>query len=125
MSESDEKRMMQIHYDNGTIEEVEVILPFEFPDTKNKYVVFTKEEKCEDGNILVYITKIHINEDGITELLSVDDEEEWNRVKKYIRGIVTKDEDERQKVGDPYVSDVEISESIPLSVMWELNKKRS
>jgi hypothetical protein len=73
----------------------------------------------------VYITKIHINEDGITELLSVDDEEEWNRVKKYIRGIVTKDEDERQKVGDPYVSDVEISESIPLSVMWELNKKRS
>lgn len=43
MSESDEKRMMRIQYDNGTVEEVEVILPFEFLDNKNKYVVFTKE----------------------------------------------------------------------------------
>ena len=125
MSESDEKRMMRIQYDNGTVEEVEVILPFEFLDNKNKYVVFTKEEKCGDGKLLVYISKIHINGYGISKLLNVDDEEEWNRVKEYIRKIVTSDEDEWQKIMDPYVSDVEILESIPLSVMWELNKKRS
>ena len=36
-----EKKMMSIVAEDGSIEEVEVILAFEFKDTKKEYVIYT------------------------------------------------------------------------------------
>ena len=48
-----EKKIMSIVAEDGSIEEVEVILAFEFKDTKKEYVIYTKNEKDENENITV------------------------------------------------------------------------
>ena len=53
-----EKKIMSIVSNDGSIEEVEVILAFEFKDTNKEYVVYTKNEKDENGNITVYVSNI-------------------------------------------------------------------
>ena len=43
-----EKKVMSIVANDGSIEDVEVILAFEFKDTNKEYVVYTKNEKDEN-----------------------------------------------------------------------------
>ena len=81
-----EKKMMSIVSDDGSVEEVEVILAFEFKDTKKEYVVYTKNEKDENGNVTVYVSYIDRSSDN-PKLLGVDDEEEWNKVKDVLREL--------------------------------------
>ena len=81
-----EKKMMSIVAEDGSIEEVEVILAFEFKDTKKEYVVYTKNEKDENGNVTVYVSYIDRSSDS-PKLLGVDDEEEWNKVKDVLREL--------------------------------------
>ena len=49
-----EKKMMSIVAEDGSIEEVEVILAFEFKDTKKEYVIYTKNEKDENENFFIF-----------------------------------------------------------------------
>ena len=53
-----DKKIMSIVSDDGTVEEVEVILAFEFKDTKKEYVIYTKNEKDENGNVTVYVSNV-------------------------------------------------------------------
>ena len=55
MGEQMEKKAMSIVSEDGSVEEVEVIVAFEFKDNKKEYVVYTKNEKDENGNITVYV----------------------------------------------------------------------
>ena len=81
-----EKRMMSIVAEDGSIEEVEVILAFEFKDTKKEYVIYTKNEKDENENITVYVSNVdRAGEEP--RLLGVDTEEEWNRIKDVLREL--------------------------------------
>ena len=81
-----EKKMMSIVAEDGSIEEVEVILAFEFKDTKKEYVIYTKNEKDENENITVYVSNV-ARSSGNPKLMGVDDEEEWNRVKDALREL--------------------------------------
>jgi uncharacterized protein YrzB (UPF0473 family) len=81
-----EKKMMSIVSEDGSVEEVEVILAFEFKDTKKEYVVYTKNEKDENGNITVYVSYVDRSSDS-PKLMGVDDEEEWNKVKDVLREL--------------------------------------
>lgn len=81
-----EKKMMTIVAEDGSAEEVEVILAFEFKDTKKEYVVYTKNEKDENDNITVYVSNVD-RSSGEPKLMGVDDEEEWNRVKDVLRKL--------------------------------------
>ncbi len=85
-----EKKMMTIVDDNGNKEEVEVIFAFEFKDTKKEYVVYTKNEEDENGNITIYVSNVN-REMGEPQLLTVEDEDEWNRIKNVLRELA-KDE---------------------------------
>ena len=68
------------------LEDVEVILAFEFKDTNKEYVVYTKNEKDENENITVYVSNIdHSGEEP--KLLGVESEEEWNRIKDVLREL--------------------------------------
>jgi uncharacterized protein YrzB (UPF0473 family) len=82
----DEKKMMSIVSDDGSVEEVEVILAFEFKDNKKEYVIYTKNERDKDDNITVYVSNVD-RSSGEPKLLGVDDEDEWNRIKDVLREL--------------------------------------
>ena len=81
-----EKKIMSIVAEDGSIEEVEVILAFEFKDTNKEYVIYTKTEKDENDNITVYVSHVD-RSSGEPRLLGVEDEDEWNRIKDVLREL--------------------------------------
>jgi len=81
-----EKKMMSIIAEDGTVEEVEVILAFEFKDNKKEYVIYTKNEKDENDNVTVYVSNVD-RTSGEPRLMGIEDEEEWNRVKDVLREL--------------------------------------
>ena len=81
-----EKKMLTIVAEDGSTEEVEIILAFEFKDTGKEYVIYTKNERDENDNITVYVS--NVDRSGIEpKLVGIDDEEEWNRVKDVLREL--------------------------------------
>ena len=81
-----EKKIMTIVAEDGSVEEVEVILAFEFKDTKKEYVLYTKNERDSNDNITVYVSNVD-RSSGEPKLLGVEDEEEWNKVKDVLREL--------------------------------------
>lgn len=81
-----ERKTMSIIADDGSTEEVEVIIAFEFKDNKKEYVVYTKNEKDENGNITVYVSHVD-RESGEPKLFGIDDENEWSRIKDVLREL--------------------------------------
>ncbi len=80
------RQKMSIVSEDGSTEEVEVIIAFEFKDTKKEYVVYTKNERDENGNITVYVSNVD-RESGNPKLLGVESENEWNRIKDVLREL--------------------------------------
>ena len=89
-SVDEQKKIMSIISEDGTMEDVEVIIAFEFKDTKKEYVVYTKNEKDENGNVTVYVSNVD-RSSGEAKLLGVESENEWNRIKDVLREL-SKDE---------------------------------
>ena len=91
MNENTKRVTMSIIGEDGSIDEVEVVIAFEFKDTKNEYVVYTKNEKDENGNVTVYVSRV--DRSGETpRLYGIDDEDEWNRVKDVLRKLSKKEQ---------------------------------
>ncbi len=86
----EDKKKMSIVSEDGKIEEVEVVIAFEFKDTNKEYVVYTKNEKDENGNITVYVSRVE-RESGKPKLCGVESESEWSRIKDVLREL-SKDE---------------------------------
>ena len=89
-SVDEQKKIMSLISEDGTKEDVEVIIAFEFKDTKKEYVVYTKNEKDENGNVTVYVSNVD-RSSGEAKLLGVESENEWNRIKDVLREL-SKDE---------------------------------
>lgn len=88
--ENDNKKIMSIVQEDGSIDEVEVVIAFEFKDTKKEYVVYTKNEKDENGNVTIYVTRIVSDENG-NRFLGVENDDEWNRIKAALRALIKKE----------------------------------
>ncbi|MBR4617756.1 MAG: DUF1292 domain-containing protein [Bacilli bacterium] len=88
----DDKKIMSIVNEDGQSEDVEVILAFEFKDNKKEYVVYTKNEKDENGNVTVYVSNVD-RSDGEPKLLGVDSESEWERIKDVLRELSKPEEE--------------------------------
>ncbi len=86
MEKEEEKKIMSIVNENGETEEVEVILAFEFKDNKKEYVVYTKNETDENGNVTVYVSNVDCSS-GEPKLLGIDNESEWDRIKDVLREL--------------------------------------
>lgn len=82
----EEKQIMSIVNENGETEEVEVVLAFEFKDNKKEYVVYTKNEKDENGNVTVYVSNVDRSQ-GEPKLMGVESDEEWTRIKDVLREL--------------------------------------
>lgn len=86
VDKQNEKKVMSIVSNDGAIEDVEVILAFEFKDNNKEYVVYTKNEKDENGNVTVYISNIDRSGDE-PKLVGVENENEWNKIKDVLREL--------------------------------------
>ncbi len=82
----DTKKMMKIYLDNGTVEEVEVLLTFELLDIKKQYVVYTKNEVDENGNVTIYISTVNKEGENV-RLTNIATDEEWSKIKDVLREL--------------------------------------
>lgn len=80
------KKTITLVLENGTEEEVEVVFSFEFNDTKKEYVIYTKNETDENGNVTLYASMVIRGEDGPT-LGNIETDEEWSRIKDVLREL--------------------------------------
>lgn len=92
---SEDKKIMSIVLEDGSIDEVEVLLTFEFTDTKKEYVVYTKNETDDAGNVTIYVASLVRTEGQDPKLGSVETDEEWARIKNVLKEL-SKDDDVEQ-----------------------------
>lgn len=71
---------------DGTEIEVEVVTYLNSKDNMNQYIVYTKEEKQPNGDVIIYISKIK-EEDNIKKLEEIVDDNEWKDVQKLLKEI--------------------------------------
>ena len=83
---TEDKKMMTIVAQDGSVEEVEVIIAFKFKDNNNEYIIYTKNEKDDKGLITVYASRVD-RSSGETKLYGIHDEDEWNRIKDVLREL--------------------------------------
>lgn len=87
---SEDKKIMSIIQEDGSIDEVEVLVSFEFKDTMKQYVVYTKNETDEKGNVTVYVASFKDENDEV-KLGSIETDEEWGRIKEVLKSLSTSD----------------------------------
>jgi len=66
--------------------EYEILFTFESEDTNKKYIVYTDNEKDDEGMIKTYASS-YTNEEGNEEVLKlnkIEDEKEWSLVEKVL-----------------------------------------
>lgn len=84
------KKTLRINKLDGTFEEVEEVVSFEFNDTKKRYVIYTKNEKDQNGNITIYVTEVVTDIHG-TRFLGISTDEEWARIKDVLRELAKRE----------------------------------
>ena len=85
-----DKKILSIAKEDGTIEEVELIIAFAFNDTKKEYVVYTKNERDDNGNTTLYVSSIDRTGDK-PKMGGVASDEEWSRIKDVLRELAKND----------------------------------
>ncbi|MEG0994565.1 MAG: DUF1292 domain-containing protein [Bacilli bacterium] len=86
LKSEEEKMVMDINLEDGTVEKVEVLFSFEFTDTKKEYIVYTKNEIDSSGNVTIYVSSVTRTENG-PKLGSVESDEEWSKIKDVLREL--------------------------------------
>ena len=87
----EDKNILTINKADGSVEEVEEVISFEFNDTKKRYLVYTKNETDQNGNITVYVTEVVTDSMG-TRFLGVESDDEWSKIKDVLRQLAKKEE---------------------------------
>lgn len=71
---------------NQEEEEVELITYLNTKDNMNQYIVYTKNEKQPNGDIVIYISKL-LEEDNVKKIVEIKDNEEWKNVQTLLKEI--------------------------------------
>ena len=67
--------------------EVEMICAFEVPELQNnKYIIYTKNEKDNDGNTIIYSGRI-VTIDDKQFIENINEGEEWNKLKHIMKSM--------------------------------------
>jgi len=85
-----EKKLLSIIKEDGSKEEVELLVCFEFNDNKKEYVVYTKNEKDENGNITIYVSSVDRSGE-MPRMGAIESDEEWSRIKDVLRELSKND----------------------------------
>ena len=90
MNDNKIKKIFTINKADGTSEEVEEVICFQFDDTKKKYIVYTKNEIDDNGNVTIYVTEV-INEENGPKFVGIESDEEWAKIKDVLRELAKND----------------------------------
>lgn len=90
---------MEIINEDGTTEKVEVILAFEFKDTKREYVVYTQNDKDKYGNVTAYVSEVD-RTNGNPRLIGISNDRQWQRVRRVLKELA--ESTEEQPLFDEY-----------------------
>ena len=88
--DKEEKKVLSIIKEDWTKEEVELLICFTFNDTKKEYVVYTRNEKDENGNVTVYISSVDRSGE-IPKMGAIESDEEWSKIKDVLRELSKND----------------------------------
>ena len=88
--DKEEKKVLSIIKEDGTKEEVELLICFTFNDTKKEYVVYTRNEKDENGNVTVYVSSVDRSGE-IPKMSAIESNEEWSKIKDVLRELSKND----------------------------------
>lgn len=72
---------------DGNEEEVDVVTYLNSRDNMNQYFVYSKGEKQPNGDMIIYISKLVEEDDGIIKLYEIVDDNEWKNVQKLLKEI--------------------------------------
>lgn len=86
-------KQMEIIGEDGVVKKVEVILAFEFKDTKREYVVYTQNDKDKYGNITVYVSEVD-RTNGNPRLIGISNDKEWQRVRDVLKELAESTEEQ-------------------------------
>lgn len=82
----EDKKMISLTLENGVKEDVELLLSFKFNDNNKEYIIYTKNEKDENGNVTIYVSNVvRVGEE--VSLNTVSDDSEWTRIKDLLREL--------------------------------------
>ena len=79
--------MMSIVLEDGSIDEVEFLISFKFTDNEKEYMVYTKNETDENGNVTIYVASVNRDQGEDPKLGAVESDEEWNRIKNVLKEL--------------------------------------
>jgi uncharacterized protein YrzB (UPF0473 family) len=83
---NEEKKMITIVDSNGNREDVEVLVAFKMEDNNKEYVIYTKNEKDENGNTTIYASALE-EVNGKKQLTGINTDEEWQKIKEIIKEL--------------------------------------
>ena len=84
-----EKEMVRIIDQKGIEKTVELISIIEDKDENNKYLVYSKDEKQKNGNLIIYVSKAVVRENSYV-LANIESDEEWRNIKSILSEIVSR-----------------------------------
>lgn len=84
-----EKEMVRIIDQKGIEKTVELISIIEDKDENNKYLVYSKDEKQKNGNLIIYVSKVVVRENSYV-LANIESDEEWRNIKRILSEIVSR-----------------------------------
>ena len=76
----EDKKILTIIKEDGTEEKVELLISFVFDSDQKEYVVYTKNETDENGNVTLYCSGLDRSGE-MPQMYGIESDEEWARIK--------------------------------------------
>ena len=83
----DSAKMMSIVLEDGSIDEVEFLISFKFTDNEKEYMIYTKNETDDNGNVTIYVASVNREQGEDPKLGAVESDEEWTRIKNVLKEL--------------------------------------
>lgn len=87
-NEEKQRQIIKITDENGLEREAEVLLFFKNNDNNKDYLVYTFNESAGDDLVTIHASTVETNPDGSYNLLGIDDDNEWAKVKEVMRDVI-------------------------------------
>lgn len=84
-----EKETVIIEYQNGESFETELVTYLVSKDKKNTYIVYTNNEVEENGDQVIYVSKV-VAKDNTVKIEEILDDSEWLDVQELLKEIANK-----------------------------------
>jgi len=81
-------RKISIKNVDGTLEEVDLVNAFKINDINKRFIILSKGEVVSEGMSKIYVSEFVEEQPGVYNLIGIQDDEVWTRVKQAMKQIV-------------------------------------